>query len=126
MPSPDHYIPGVCNIGAEEIKMRRRMGWGGLITSIILGALLIYFQAPAAWRLLIFFPATSAASGFFQSTLHFCLGFGFKAVFNFGNVGTTDSVAEAEFRRLDRRKAQAILVYALLSGAAVAVLFYCL
>jgi hypothetical protein len=126
MPSPDHYIPGVCNIGPAERRARGRVGWIGLLATLILAAILAALHAPPAWRLLLFFPAMSGASGFLQSALHFCLGFGFKAVFNFGELGKTDSVMEAEFRALDRRKAQKILLYAVLVGVLVASVAYSL
>jgi hypothetical protein len=124
MASPDHYIPGVCNIGPAEQKLRARSGWIGLAAAAVLGGILVASQAPPLWRLLVFLPAFSAATGFLQSALHFCLGFGFKSVFNFGEPGRMDSVAEAEFRRIDRRKAQSILAYSALIGLAAALLAY--
>jgi hypothetical protein len=120
MPSPDHYIPGVCNIGPAEIKTRRISGIGGLVVALALYGVLRWSGVAAPWRLLVFFPATISASGFLQAALHFCLGFGFMSVFNFGERGRTDSVLEAEFRRLDRRKARVILAGALAIGLAAA------
>jgi len=32
----NQYIPGVCNIGTEEIKKRKQAGWIGLIATIVL------------------------------------------------------------------------------------------
>ena len=53
--STDKYIPGVCNIGPEEIKARSRAGMTGLTASIILYVLLLIIGANPLWRLLIFF-----------------------------------------------------------------------
>ena len=124
MPSPDHYIPGVCNIGPAEIRKRRTSGWIGFIATLALAGVLFYYDNPPIWRLLLFFPAMSAASGFLQALSHFCLGFGFKAVFNFGEPGRVDSVMEAEFRKKDRQKAQQILAGSVFVGAAVALMAY--
>src|ERR1035438_936557 len=80
MPSPDHYIPGVCNIGPPEIRRRMFSGWIGFVCTLALAAALFYWDNARPWRLLLFFPAFSAATGFLQGLYHFCLGFGFKAV----------------------------------------------
>jgi hypothetical protein len=116
------YIPGVCNIGPAERRMRRRAGWLGLGIAIALWALFAIFNTPRAWRLFVFLPAVLAASGFFQSAFHFCVNFGMKGVFNFGpEAGKTDGVAQAEFRKKDRRKALLILLLSVLTGAIAAV-----
>jgi len=47
--------------------------------------------------------------------------FGFASLFNFGDVGKTDSVSQAEFRAKDRRRAWKIIIYSVLVGAAVAI-----
>ena len=56
--------------------------------------------------------------------MHFCAYFGFASLFNFDDVGKTDSVSQAEFRAKDRRKAWQIIIYSVLVGAAVAFLAY--
>ena len=58
------YIPGVCNIGPVEIAARKRAGWIGIFVTALLWAILFYFGAPSPWRLLVFFPAAMAATGF--------------------------------------------------------------
>lgn len=120
------YIPGVCNIGPSEIRRRKQAGWMGLAATVVLAGILVYLDAAPLWRLLLFFPAMMSATGFLQAYMHFCAYFGFSALFNFGVVGTTDSVQEAEFRAKDRRKAWQIVFYAALIGLAVAALAYAL
>jgi len=115
------YIPGVCNIGPAERRMRRTIGWLGVLISVILTVALLAAGTDRGWRLLVWFPATLAAVGFLQSAWHFCAKFGFGGVFNFGaTVGKTDTVEQAEFRRKDVRTAVLILVLAALIGAAAA------
>ena len=122
MMSHSEYIPGVCNIGAAEISRRRQSGWIGLGITVLLWVLFFILRVPAPWRLFLFLPASLGASGFLQAAFHFCAGFGMRGVFNFGSeVGKTDTVEQAEFRRQDVRKARLIGLYSGLIGAAVAV-----
>lgn len=119
------YVPGVCNIGPAEIARRRRSGWIGVVATIALWGGLAALDAPPVLRLLVFFPAVMAATGFLQAAMHFCAYFGFSSLFNLGDrVGTTESVADAEFRRQDRRKAWQIVGYSAAIGAAVAAVAY--
>ena len=118
------YIPGVCNIGPEEIKKRKQAGWIGLVATVLLWAVFIWFDVAVPWRLLLFFPAMMSATGFLQAYMHFCAYFGFASLFNFGDVGKTDSVSQAEFRAKDRHRAWKIIIYSVLVGAAVAFLAY--
>ena len=116
------YIPGVCNIGKAEINQRLRFGWIGVGFTLVLAAVFFASGIAPAWRLLLFFPAAGAATGLLQGYLHFCSGFGFKGVLNFGSeVGKTDTVMQAEFRKKDRQKALNIILWSGLIGAAVAV-----
>ena len=87
------YIPGVCNIGSDEIARRKRAGWIGLGISAILFLLFILIRIPPLYRLVIFLPISSAASGSLQAYFHFCAGFGFKGVYNvIKPVGQTETV----------------------------------
>lgn len=118
------YIPGVCNIGPEEINKRKQAGWIGLIATATLWVLFIWFDIPSIWRLTLFFPAMMSATGFLQAYMHFCAYFGFASLFNFGDVGKTDSVQQAEFRAQDRRRAWQIVIYSILIGLAVAIIAF--
>lgn len=122
MNAKQEYVPGVCNIGPAEIRRRLQSGWVGLGATILLWAAFVMFRVPAAWRLLVFIPAMTGATGFLQAGLHFCAAFGMRGVFNFVSaVGKTETVEQAEFRRKDRRKAGLIALYAALIGAAAAI-----
>ena len=119
------YIPGVCNIGQAEIRKRLVIGWVSLVVTVALWAAFIIGRFAPPWRLVLFFPATMVAAGFLQSAWHFCAKFGLKGVFNFGpNVGKTDTVEQAEYRRQDRRTALAIIGLSALAGAVVAAVAY--
>ena len=118
------YIPGVCNIGQDEIKKRKIGGWSGLILTIIFWGAFFIFPIPKVWALLIFFTAMMSAVGFLQAYMHFCVYFGFANLFNFGDVGKTDSVSQAEFRKKDRTKAWSIITYAILISIIVTFVAY--
>jgi hypothetical protein len=125
MDQKSEYIPGVCNIGPAETRMRRMAGWAGLCATVLLWALFFVFRVPAAWRLFLFFPAVMSAIGFLQAAMHFCAAFGVMGVFNFGpNVGKTDSIEQAEFRKKDRQKALVIILYSCLIGMTAAMAGY--
>ena len=121
----NEYIPGVCNIGPAEMKARRISGWVSVGLTAALWTVFVAFQTPPVWRLLLFFPASGAATGFLHSAMHFCVGFGMKGVFNFGpQVGKMDSVEQKEFRAQDRKKAYLIILYAAAIGLVVALAGY--
>ncbi len=123
MNTNDKYIPGVCNIGPAEINRRRRGGWVGLGATILLWLAFLVFRVPAPWRLLLFLPAFMSAEGFLQAAFHFCAGFGSRGLYNFGTeVGKTETVEQADFRKKDQRKALLISLYSALIGIAVAAL----
>jgi hypothetical protein len=125
MADSNTYVPGVCNIGRAEIKHRLLIGWLSLAACVVFWAAFRVFKIPAAGRLVLFLPASMAATGFLQAAWHFCAKFGLGGVFNFGpDVGKTDSVEQAEFRRQDRRTALRIIGLSALAGIVVAAAAY--
>ena len=115
------YQPGVCNIGPAEIARRRRAGNVGLVATAGLLAGLVAIDAPPVARLVLTIPAATAASGYLQARLKFCAGFGSAGVFNFGEIGGTEKVADADARRRDRMRARQIGLGSLAIGLAVGV-----
>ncbi|MGK2849229.1 MAG: hypothetical protein ACSLEX_04155 [Minisyncoccota bacterium] len=104
------YVPGMCNIGKEEIKKRNRTGQVGLIALIVLWVFFIWFDIAPIWRLTLFVPALAMSMGFLQAYMHFCVYFGLAHLFNFGTIGMLDSVEQAEFRAKDRHRAWSLIV----------------
>jgi len=115
------YIPGVCNIGPQEIARRRRTGYVGSLITLGLFLMLVAVGAPPIFRLVLFLPAAIAASGFIQAYLKFCAGFGQLGVFNFGDRGSTEHVDDKAARAKDRNKAWQIGAASGLVGLTVAV-----
>lgn len=120
-----NYIPGVCNIGPAEIRMRRMTGYVGLTLTVALFVFFYLVPTAASWRLLILIPATLAAMGFLQAYLHFCAKFGMSGLFNVSDdMKHQESVDQAEFRKKDQQKATTIITGAVCIGALVAVIAY--
>ena len=117
----DHYEPGVCNIGPEEIARRRRSGHMGVIASVIVFAVLLALAAPHWMRLVLVLTAAVAASGYLQAWLHFCAGFGSAGVYNFGALGTVQHVDDSAARSRDRRRSLEIGLASLAIGLAVGI-----
>jgi hypothetical protein len=117
----DGYQPGVCNIGPQEIRRRRRAGHAGLVAAVVLLAFLVAVGAPPLARLLVAIPAAMAASGYLQAWLKFCAGFGSRGIFNFGEVGQTHQVIDAEAQARDRSRSRQIGLASLAIGVAVAI-----
>jgi hypothetical protein len=115
------YQPGVCNIGPAEIARRRRGGHAAAAAAIGLLVVLVVVGAPPLLRLTVALPAAAAASGYLQARLKFCAGFGSRGVFNFGDVGPTNQVIDAESRKRDRARANQIGAASLAIGLVVGV-----
>jgi hypothetical protein len=119
--SPVSYEPGVCNIGPAEITRRRRAGHMGLAATAILFVGLVALGLPHWTRLLLVVTAGGSASGYLQAALHFCAGFGSTGVYNFGEIGTTERVADPHARARDRIKSLQIGLASLAIGLAVGI-----
>jgi hypothetical protein len=101
------------------------LGWIALAVTIGVWIALVVFEIARPWRLALVIPASIAATGFLQAAWHFCATFGVLGRSNFGpNVGKTDTVEQAEFRRQDRRRAIQIIALSALAGAVVAAAAY--
>jgi hypothetical protein len=105
------YTPGVCNIGPEEIARRKNVGWIGLIATVVLVVLLFELHVAPVWRITVFLPAFVAASGFVQAYAKFCVAFGQAGVYNFGTVGTTQTVTDIQSKQRDVKKTAQLYVY---------------
>jgi hypothetical protein len=118
------YQPGVCNIGPAEIRRRRLSGWIGLAIAAVYLIAAFAFAWPPAWRLLVALPVFLSAQGFLQAAFHFCVGFASRGLYNFGALGSEESVQDAEFRRMDQRKALQITLLATASALVMAVVAF--
>jgi hypothetical protein len=100
----DQYVPGTCNIGPQEIALRRRAGHVALAVTVALAAALLRSEVNRAWRLTLALPAAGAASGYLQARQRFCANFGFRGVYNFDSRGHEQQVTTAQAQAEDRRR----------------------
>ena len=112
----DQYVPGTCNIGSDEIALRRRVGHVGLAVT----AALLRSDLHPAWRLTLALPAAGAAAGYLQARQRFCADFGFRGVYNFDTRGHEQQVTTAQAQSEDRRRALQISAASAGIGLAVA------
>jgi hypothetical protein len=104
------YIPGVCNLGRTEIRARWIAAGIGLVVTF--AALIVFAVVPVPWylKVLVFLPANLGFVGLLQARFQFCVKYGIQGVFNVGSeLGKTDTVEQAEFRKKDRQKAIQII-----------------
>lgn len=120
------YIPGTCNMGKQEILLRTKVGWIGVVLTTLVIGLLFWLEVEKIWRLLVFIPALIAATGFIQAYSKFCVYFGFKQLSNFNQVGKTDTVDQMEYRAKDRAHAWELVNYAIVVGILVTLITYLL
>jgi hypothetical protein len=116
----DQYVPGTCNIGPEEIALRRRFGHVGLAVTAALAAALLGSSLHPAWRLTLALPAAGAASGYLQARQRFCADFGFRGVYNFDTRGHEQHVADEQAQAADRRRSLQISAGSAAIGLGVA------
>ena len=83
----------------------RLSSWPSATIRVGLFAALVVIGAPDWTRFLVAIPAIGAASGYLQARLRFCAGFGSMGVFNFGEVGPTERLANEPDRARDRMRA---------------------
>lgn len=126
METKGEYIPGTCNIGPSEIKARRNSAIVFSTIAIALIILLPCIHAGKLWRVTLFIPAASAGISFQQLYFRFCVNFGLRGVFNFGEIGKTFSVEQKEYFKIDRMKARRMIITGIIFGIIVSVIFYLL
>jgi hypothetical protein len=118
----NRYIPGTCNIGPEEIALRRRAGHVGLAVTAALGAALLRSDVSPAWRLTLALPAAGAASGYLQARQRFCANYGFRGLYNFDALGHEQPVPAAGTQDEDRRRSLEITATSAAIGLGVALI----
>ena len=125
-PAPGEYRPGACNIGPREIARRRALGIAGIVSAVVLGAVLIAVDAPPVARALVFFPLWGGIVSLEQARRKFCAGFAFAGIRSVAGSDATESVAAPADLAIDRAAARRLVAYcgasALALTAAVVVL----
>ncbi len=122
------YQPGVCNIGAWEIRRRRRSAIVGFVISAVLLAALVVAGVPAVARLLVVFPLWGSVVSWLQARRQFCVGFAVARMSNFtdeedGRERVEDEAAHrADMRTVRRMTIDGFLIAAAITLVVVGVL----
>ena len=120
----EEYIPGVCNIGKEEVKRRKNATIFSAVLCIAVIMLLKWLQAAPEWKLGLFVPAVFLGITFQQWYFKFCVAYGIKGMFNFQNIGEHFNIVDKESLRQDRIKAWTMVGYGVAFAAFAALAYY--
>ncbi len=118
------YIPGVCNIGKVELSRRKNGVYLSLSLLVINVLILQLFPHGKEWNLTVFITVAYLAISYQQWYFKFCVKFGIKGVFNFGDMGKTFSVEQKEFYQKDRAKALKMIAIGVILGIMAALIYY--
>jgi hypothetical protein len=103
------YAPGACNIGADEVAYRNKVGWLGVAIAVALVALLFIVSAPFWTFILVALPVYLAAVGFIQAQESFCVRYAAESVYNVGSgLGNHQKVSDDIAHAADMAKAKSI------------------
>jgi hypothetical protein len=122
MEESNTYLAGQCNIGPAEISARKRVGYFGLLLTLSYFIFALFGNISTWLAAMIFIPTMVSVTGFWQARKKFCLAFGFLGVFNFGKVGTSNSVMEKELKKIDRLQASKMFLQCALISAIVTII----
>ena len=114
------YQPGVCNIGAWEIRRRRRSAIVGFVFSAVVLAALVVAGVPAVARLLVVFPLWGSFVSWLQARRQFCVGFAVARMSNFADdeAGRAQVDSEAA-HRADMRTVRRMVIDGFLIAAPI-------
>jgi hypothetical protein len=110
----EQYIPGVCNIGKNERKKRRYIGFlssAVLILYIILIYIVFANAISILTHLILFLLLFSTAISFIQDRANFCAQFGILGIYRFEGPMTQ---VQKKYLKKDRIKAIQIVFYSML------------
>lgn len=102
------YIPGVCNINMVEVAYRRKWRNIGLISALVLLAILLVMGANRFARLGVFLPLFIGMVGYYQTKHRFCVSYGASGLQNAKAGSTTASKVTPEQAALDKSFARKI------------------
>jgi hypothetical protein len=109
-----------CNIGTEETARRRRVGYLGLGLSILWIVAVELFSLGPVFRLMVFFPAGVAFSGFLQARARFCMAYGARGV---ASLSGLQQFVRSSDPYGDKRRAMMMLGQVVLYSTLVAALY---
>lgn len=120
--SGETYQPGVCNIGPEERRRRRRSGHLGTGAGILLLVAIAVLRLPDYYGLASTVMFGAGAVGYLQDRFQFCAEYGRRGAFNLGGLDNEpQQVTDEAARKKDRRRAYQIFAYSAVIGVILGV-----
>lgn len=115
------YVAGRTNIGDHEVHYRRVVqGWGGLVLTIALLAIIYFFNFYFLAYLVLFIPIYISLTGFYQARQKFCIAYGKSGVCNVSSVaGETRDVIGRLNRNKDSKKANKMIATSFLISSVI-------
>ena len=110
-PAPGDYRPGACNIGPREIAKRRAFGIAGIVSSVVLGIVLVAIDAPQIARAIVLIPLWGAIISLEQARRKFCAAFAYAGIRSVNGSDATESVADRADLATDRAAARRLVAY---------------
>ena len=118
------YSAGKCNIGENEIAQRNRIGYFGLILTII--GFVVYvigiytIKLEPIIGLGLFIPALMGSVGLIQARSKFCAAYGFAKKYNVSSgLGVILHVEDVVHQKRDRNKALIIVIQSILIATVI-------
>jgi hypothetical protein len=99
----------VANIGPRERRKRRVLGIVSLTIAVAVAFVLVVYDAPRWWRLVVFFPVWLAGLGLLQARAQVCIALAARGTCNMDageeRIADQDLIAQlrATSRRINRR-----------------------
>ena len=122
----NHYIPGTCNIGIDEITKRKAELAIGIIVTFSFTSLSFWFQYPLIMWLLLFVFSGYTILMYFQVSNRFCVLFGWLKRYNFGTLGNQQKINDPGQVARDRKKVLVIGLQTLVISVVYTGLIYSL
>lgn len=119
----DGYVPGACNIGPAEIRLRRDFGIAGLVVAVVLAAALLVVDAPSVARWLVALPLAGGLTGLLQARRRFCVNFAVRGLVNFGGRDDAVRVEDRAARLADLRAAGRLVLEAAFGAVVLTAVF---
>jgi hypothetical protein len=123
----EEYKPGVCNIGHEEVAIRKATFYI-ILTAMFTWLIYTLLVPVSVLNLAVLFMISIAMSiSFLQYRNRFCIKYGWLYQFNFGKRGLLQKVIGEDHRKSDRKKVLEILTKSILfSSLLVATVYFLL
>ena len=108
----NHYASGECNIGEQEVKMRKKFISFFLPLTIFFSITCLYYCHSVVLWLLLVVSSFSLIVLILEIKYQFCILFGFFNLYNFHHLGNLHEVKNKDCIKKDRQRVMEIILVA--------------